>query len=477
MDFFAIKLFVILYHLRPHEWIGAVQSLRPAMLSMLIGLWGTANRDKGFSLSLLWKTPHDWLMWAYFAWIVVSSPAPWSTFQNCYSLFIYYFVIVLGLSSVERMKGFMRWWIIMLLVVASLALASKFGFDPTYSMDITDGRMKGRMVLNVSIFDNPNALGHSLVPALGIIYLLYFWNRFFTVRTLLFPMWGILGWCLFETESKGAFLSAFATVLAAVSFRRPLFIKVVIFVVASTIGWAAVKSLPRMSELEKPTAEGGIQGRLWVFRWGYETYNRTFTGVGWLRFQEGFAESSGFQKAPHSTYVAVGAELGKPGLFLLVGILYACYRTLLTARTRDEEEERMRRVFFVLLLSFTVSSWMVGWSYRASFFMMVAAIAAFQRQLMNMNLEPLAAGGPIQPSLKPAQSDSPRRNVIESKEVGKLPSTTPVVAGGAVTKAGTANEIPQPGILWNSLGWKDLLIILVATRLTVYFWGYILKNM
>jgi len=477
MDFFAIKLFVILYHIRPHEWIGPVRSLRPALLSMLIGIWGTANRKNGFSLSLLWKTPHDWLMWAYLVWIVLSSPSPWSTFQTSYSLFVYYFVIVLGLSSLERMKSYMRWWVFMLVVVASFALASKFGFDPTYSSDITEGKMKGRMVFNVSIFDNPNALGHSLVPALGIAYLLYFWNRFFTVRALLIPIWGILGWCLFETQSKGAFLSAFATVLAAVSFRRPIFVKLTIFFVAATIGWGAVKSLPRMSELEKPTAEGGIQGRLWVFTWGYETYQRTFTGVGWRNFDEGFARSSGFRKAPHSTFVAVGAELGKPGLFILVGILYACFRTLMTARTRDDEEERMRRVFFVLLLSFAVSSWMVDWSYRASFFMIVAAVAAFHRHLMNLNHLPATAADAK--SKLPAVDNSPQK-ILPGEAFKKLPGKTSEKGVPAVAFEKQADQVavvPEPGIVWSSLGWKDWLMIFIATKLTVVFWGYILKNM
>jgi hypothetical protein len=441
---------------------------------MLIGMWGTANRKNGFSLSLLWKTPHDWLMWAYLVWIVISSPTPWGTFQTNYSLFIYYFVIVLGLSDLDRMKSFMRWWVFMLVVVASLALASKFGFDPTYSSDITEGKMKGRMVFNVSIFNNPNALGHSLVPALGIAYLLYFWNRFFTIRTLLIPIWGILCWCLYETQSKGAFLSAFATVLAAVSFRRPIFVKVVILCMAGTMGWAAVKTLPRMSELEKPTAEGGIQGRLWVFTWGYETYQRTWTGVGWRNFDEGFARSSGFRKAPHSTYVAVGAELGKPGLFILVGILYACFRTLVTARTRDDEEERVRRVFFVLLLSFTVSSWMVDWSYRASFFMIVAAVGAFHRHMMNMNLLPVGAA--VSQTALPAPESSLRR-IPAAPATKRLPQKTPETEVAAAEPPSGQSAVPEPGMVWNSLGWKDWLMIFIATKLTAYFWSYILKNM
>lgn len=480
MDFFAVILFVVLYHLRPHEWIGAVATLRPAMLSMLVGLYGTVTRSKGFSVSLLFKTPHDFLMLAYLLWIVGSSPdSAYSTWKACYSLFLYYFVIVLALSSLERIRVFMRWWAFMLVVVASLALASLAGFDPMHSQELTQGVMKGRLVLNTSIFDNPNALGHSLVPALGMLYFLFFWGRFFTFRFMVFPLWGLLGWCLYETESKGSFLSAFATILAAVTFRRPIFVKIVIFVAAATVGWAVVQSLPRMSELEKPRAEGGIQGRLMVFTWGRETYQRRFQGVGWGHFAEGFNEAHHFFKAPHSSYVAIGGELGKPGLFLFVALLYCGYKTLVLAKTRDDEEERVRRMLFTLLLSFTVSSWMVGWESRANFFMMMAAIAAFHRYLLRLEEEPavdkVKAKQPagVQPG-QPAGLSAPATAVaIQNTSEQVLPAT----GQNEAPAAGAAAANLEPGITWQRIGLLDILLMLAANYGVYRFWGYILNNM
>ncbi|MCD6049691.1 MAG: O-Antigen ligase [Verrucomicrobia bacterium] len=472
MDFLSVILFIILYHLRPHEWIGAVASVRPAMITMLMAIYGTVTREKGFSLSLFLKTPHDWLMLFYLGWIVSTAPSPFQTWKVCYSLFLYYFIITLALSSIERMRVFMRWWAIMLVFVAIMAVASEYGFDPMYSYDITHGAMKGRLVLNTSIFYNPNALGHSVIPAIAMMYFLFWWKRFFTFKVMFVPLAAICGYCTFLTQSKGAFLSAFATWVTSYMFRRPLVVQLMVAVIAYTAGTAALKTLPRMTELESPRAEGGIQGRIWVFTWGLETFKRTTTGVGWGGFESGFARVSGFPKAPHSSYVAIGAELGWPGLTLFVAIIYCGFKTLFLARTKNDEEERVRRILFVLLVSYTVSSWMVGWSTRANFFIMLAVTAAFHRHLLGMN-DALSQVG---------EADGNRHDIkrMETAQMVVRPNQTGVEERQTMDPASDAakNEATDPpGITWNKLGWKDLVAIGVLTYAVVRIWSYAVYRM
>jgi len=483
MDFFSVILFVVLYHLRPHEWIGAVAFLRPAMIAMLLGLFGTVTREKGFSLGLLFKTPHDWLMAAYLFWMVGTSPAPWATWQSCYSLFLYYFVIVLALSSLERMRKFVLWWAIMLVVVAAFAVASEFGFDPMHGEDITHGKMKGRLILNLSIFDNPNALGHSLVPVFGMLYFLYFWKRFFAVKITALPPVLLAGWCLFLTLSKGAYVSAFATVLVGYSFRKPLIVKILIVILSITAGWAALKTLPRMQELDRPSAEGGIQGRVWVFRWGLHTLHETWKGVGWGEFARAFSRSSGFQKAPHSSYVAIGAELGWPGLAIFLGIIYCCFKSLTLAVTDDDEEERIRRALFVLIFSFCVSSWMVGWANRASFFMMVAAIAAFHRHMLGMNGPTEAA---VQTTEEPQVKEPLLPELAPRYEPAMAawqtaPQYVPVAAMGHPNEleAVSPKAVSLPGVKmkWNSFNWLDAVMIFALYHIVVRIWTYAVSTM
>jgi O-antigen ligase len=480
MDFFAVIIFLILYHIRPHEWIGAVETLRPAMIAMLMALYGTFTRDKGFSLGILFRTPHDWFMLAYLVWIVGTAPSSFAAWNSCYSLFLYYFVITLALSSVERMRVFLNWWALMLVLVAALAVASEFGFDPMYSNDLTHGRMKGRLVLNNYMFNNPNALGHSVVPVMAMVYFLFWWKRFITFKLLFLPFTGIAAWCVYLTQSKGAFLAAFATWLTAYMFRRPLVVKILIAVLATTVGIAALRAMPRMDELEKPRSEGGIQGRLWVFTWGLETMDRTWNGVGWGGFAEGFARESGFPKASHSSYVSVGAELGWPGLLLFIALIYCGFKTLLTARTTTDDEERVRRVLFVLLISYVVSSWMVGWHNRTVFWLMMAVIGAFHRHLLDAGKE---SGGELisgtgEPSrLEPSASpkligDAAVPNFNTTAERAEVPASAKPLAA---IEASDENAISS--ITWKSFGWRDVVLILAATYVVIEMWRYVIYNL
>ncbi|MDW8308671.1 MAG: O-antigen ligase family protein, partial [Verrucomicrobiales bacterium] len=347
MDFVAIIIFLILYYIRPQEWIGFVTELKPVKWSIVFALITMVFRERGFHPRDLVRTPHDWLMLAYFAWIVLSNPAIVDTFNNNYNLFVFYIVTVQALSSIRRLQAFLGWWTLMILVVAALAVAAPLGFDLVGSNDLTEWRMKGRLVFNTSIFNNPNALGHSIYPVVFFLYFLLFWKRpvFLKIAAaaiVLLPLW-----CVYLTVSKGAFIGIFVTTIAALTFGRPKVVQILVLVGALTFGWTVLWSMPRMSELQKSSTDQAIQGRIAAFKYGLETLKTDFNGIGIHQFVAGVERAYGFKKAAHSSYVQVGGELGWPGLILFVSLLYACARTLFNAKTTDVTEERVRRALFV----------------------------------------------------------------------------------------------------------------------------------
>src|SRR5439155_20065999 len=143
---------------------------RPVQLTMILALLSLITREKSVSLADLFKTPHDWMMFLFFAWVIVASPSPFDTFKSVSNLMLFYVVIIQALTTEERLSNYLFWWTIMITFIAALAVASEFGIDPLYSYDLTHGRMLDRLSLNLSIFNNPNALGHSMVPAIPMIY-------------------------------------------------------------------------------------------------------------------------------------------------------------------------------------------------------------------------------------------------------------------------------------------------------------------
>lgn len=477
MDFASIVIFLALYYIRPQEWIGIAPKLHLFELTMLVAISSmiVKYRREGSFLGNLFRTPHDWIILIYFCWLVGSAPNVSSTFLDVYSHLFFYLVTVQALSKIERIQTYLNWWTFFIVLIAILAVASEYGFDPVNdSYDLTHGRMMGRLVLNTSIFNNPNALGHSIVPAIVMLYFQCFWNRPIFLKVATFPLMIVPLYCIYLTSSKGAYVSGFATVVTALTYRRPIMVQALIFLVALSAGWAGMQLLPRMGELENAKGEGGIQGRLAAFQYGLTILKTDRDGVGYRLFVPSFEAVHRYPKGAHSSYVQVGAELGYPGLILFLGILYCCIRTLITAKTVDVAQERVRRILFVLIISFLVSSWMIGWSYRATFFLMVASIAAFHRLLLASArtvdvLEPSAAKTTDKPSLT-ISGLNPAAEKPSSPE--KIPTPAPPIAASPEN----APIAPGLGIRWNRFGWFDVVAIITMTVLTVKFWQFIMRH-
>src|SRR5206468_636556 len=136
--------------LRPQEWIGALNKLHPVQLVTGLAIWSLISREQKLTLKDFFRTPHDWIIAAYFAWTTYASPTSWITFKAISSVILIYFVTVQGLTNLTRMRTLMAWWAGLIFLIALLAVASEYGFDPFGSFDITHGRMKDRLVLNLS---------------------------------------------------------------------------------------------------------------------------------------------------------------------------------------------------------------------------------------------------------------------------------------------------------------------------------------
>jgi hypothetical protein len=484
MDFTAVTLFLVLYYVRPHEWISAAQSLRFAAFSLAFAIVATLMRERRFSPADILRTPHDWMMLLYFAWIVLSAPSIKDTLGNTYNYFIYYVVTVQALFHIGRVQRFLNWWTVCILLVAAVALSGEFGYGINNSYDITHGHMKGRLILNVSIFNNPNALGHSVTPVLVMLYFICFWNRPIFMKIAMIPMAIVPVWCLYLTQSKGSFLAAFSAMVTALVYNRPKWAQAIILTFALTVGWAGMHMLPRMQELDKAQADQGIQGRIAAFTFGRDVMHRLTRGIGYGNFEEEFTKVYKFHKTAHSSYVQIGCELGRTGLFLFLAIIYCSFRTLVACKTHTVAEERVRRILFTLLISYVVSSWMVGFAFRATFFMMVGAIAAFHRQLLwgqpklltdsTVQVEPtpdtLVPIG-FQPGrLRPAfAGPSPLGTSFNQISV-TLPETPQAPAKPP------DEPPPEPGIVWNRIGLFDIACVMMMFYATDRFWGYIMRH-
>ncbi len=399
MDLFSVILFLVMYYIRPQEWGSIFGKIHFVSIVMAMAIFSLVTRERSLRFRDFFKTPHDWMMCFFFVWMILTSGSPWTTLTNNYHLAVFYIVIVQALTDVRRLKIFVGWWTFLIVAIAALAIVSEFGFDPLNGYDITHGKMKGRLILHLSIFENPNALGHYVAPCIPMVYYFCIWKRPIFLKQVGFALLVLPFLCIYLTLSKGAFVTTFGVILATATFGRPKTLQIAIVAVAIAFGGTAFYALPRMNELQKSKVDPAIQRsryRLYARiqyprKFGCRHQARPLAGGNFFRAHH-------YNKACHSAYVQVGAELGIPGLFIFLGILYCCLRTLMMAKTDNPDDERIRRALFVLVISYMASSWMVDLGFRPPFFMFTAAVAAFHRYLYKLN-EPEPESEPHPPLL------------------------------------------------------------------------------
>lgn len=489
MDLLWVVLFLGMYYLKPQEWFTILASFKFAQFVMIGAVVSLLFREKSVRLGNIIRTPHDWMILAFWGWIIFSGPSWWGNFRDTYSLVATYFIIVQTLSSVDRIARFLGWWTFLIVSVAGLAVLSQYGIDPLGSYDLTMGRMKGRLALNLSMFNNPNALGHAVVPAIPMLYFYCIWRRPLFMKEVGYFCIVLPCYCIYLTVSKGSFLTGAAAVMATLTFGRPKTVQIGMIVAAALFGGTMLWALPRMQELRKAKTDEAIMGRVAAFTHGLKIVEDNYRGVGYRQWLKDFIAHHHFSKAAHSSYVQIGAELGRVGFALFLGILYCNLRTLVTARTETTEEERIRRVLFVLVITYMVSSWMVDLGYRTTFFMFTAATAAFHRHLLRLNEVPaeekaVENAGVLLPAIPGWRARFVRQPALEAAFADAGASTAvatleaPAATVVTTVKAEEEEEVrPRIAFNWNRLGLIDIGLMIFLATFAIRFWRIALARM
>ncbi len=475
MEFFFAVFFLLFYYLRPQDWIPGLAGAN--LVKPIIGAWVialVAMRSRQISFPGFVKTPHDWIILAYFAYVAFTAPDFYGTFMGFLPFVAFYALTVQSVNTLPRLLSYFKWWNGAMVTLALLGVLSLYGIDPTGAKDAT-AVMADRLCLGTWLHDNPNALGHTVVVAIPVSYLLFFWRGSFFGRFVIFPaLSAIVFYCLWETESKGSYLVGGMLVSMLFVIGRPKFVQAISIATALTLGVSALSFLPRMSQMSDLRADEGVQGRLLAWEMARTVTKLTPTGEGWGQFQAYITWSDGkhvfydIPKSTHSSYVKIGADLGKYGLFLFLGGLWVCIHTLIVYKPTNETEDRCRRILWILIAGNIISNWMINREYHTEYFLIIAATAALHRLRKGQELKEKreAESTPTEPEPETA---------LETAPVPLYAKMEPDSSPAFTTQKPTLLQRLKP--LWNRFGIVDAAICAGLTWLTFWTWDYILDNL
>jgi hypothetical protein len=288
MDLVPVLLFVVLFYIRPWEWNGLMASFAPVNKVMALGL-GLMILKKielnKFTLKGFIRTPVDWAMVVFIGWIVYSAADSGDAWDNVSNRLGYFLVVAHALSNWRRIEVFLWTWMSMIFIISILGVLGYYGiYDPFGTYVKTHAAWKGRLALNLAVFNNPNAFGHSLVPVIPMIYYLGIFRRFIVLREVTAPMFVMPLWALYLTQSKGSFLAAAATSVATAAFGRPKMVQASIIAFAYGSGMSILLLLPRMGVIKNPKSDAGIRGRIRAQQFGWDRMHSMPHGVGYGNF-------------------------------------------------------------------------------------------------------------------------------------------------------------------------------------------------
>lgn len=473
MEFFFAIVFLMVYYIRPQDWVpgmAGAEIIRP-----IIALWLFAivlGRSRNSPLPGFLRTPHDWILVSYLAYIVFFGGA--SVFEAA-PMLAFYGLTVQSLTTWPRLLKYLKFWTLALFLISALGVSSLYGFDPTNAQDNQFTQL-GRLAIGTWLHDNPNSLGHSVIVVIPAALILYFWRGKFLDRFIMFPLLAAVAfYCAWLTQSKGAYLVGAAVLVLALILGKPRWLQILALSAALVVGVSALSFLPRMADMNNLSADEGVQGRLLAWEMAKSTEEHNHTGIGWREFVAYIPWKEGNQyliipKGTHSSYIQVAADLGRYGLFLYIAGLWCALHTLIVFKTSDTAQERCRRVLLVFLVANLISGWMINRQYHTEYFLLIASSAALHRLRKGEELAEAAATASPDTNARPEPAEI----------LGQLPKKLRSAWAQRETPAFTVSKGTLPNRLkplWNRFGAFDIGLSAAITWLTFLTWDYVLKNL
>lgn len=317
------------------------------------------------------RTPFDTtiaILVALAATSVLFAPERWLSFYNYYHLMgryvVLYYLVVNNVHSLDQLKRLVT------AMLFSAGFVAAYGFyQYVHGVDISafewvDGSQFPDLKMRVfSTLQNPNLLAGFLVIVIAVASGLGLYAKQPRRKLSFLVLVLALGLCLVLTYSRGAWLSVLAVIAAyGVLYSRKtfwllLFIPLVVFAGHDVL-------MERLMSIFHPTdTSATMRLAIWESTLAMIADHPLF-GIGWGAYSRVYPAYDFFVLDPgtrifhaHNLYLHIAAEIGLPGLFAFLAIMYGHARLAmrLAAETADRWLSGLMLGILVALVSIAVS--------------------------------------------------------------------------------------------------------------------------
>lgn len=319
--FWGLLLFVVLLYIRPEEMnadLGGMHLTLFVSVVTLVSTWFHFFLDKVKVV----RTPQIGMMLGFFGTVLFSALLTGSSvglaLQNVGKLVILVLLVLNLIRTPERYRAYVS---ILILFTGYIAVYSIILYLSGYAVQQGDTEVAGAVIERskaTGIFGDPNDLAITITAGLALVM-----TRITQVRGLArLPYFLLLGVgipAILLTNSRSGMLAMLVVIVAAlITFTRSRFAAMVMTCVV--VGGLAVIASGRMTNFN--SQENSANQRLEFWANGLDQLRQhPLTGVGYLQFPE-----VNGHRAAHNTFVLCFAELGLPGYFCFIGLIYYSFR-------------------------------------------------------------------------------------------------------------------------------------------------------
>jgi putative inorganic carbon (hco3(-)) transporter len=368
MLFFGLLTFLFLQIIRPQDFVPGLEGMRLVLYLMVILL--TLLLFSPVEKRLL-RSPQDKFAGLFLVTIVLSSfTLFWisnviDTTIATLKLAAMYYTITIIIDDENKFKIAVWAMVVFMEIVVLLCVLHYHGYD-FGAAAVYFSPERGLVLEGKGLFDNPNDLSYNVVLVVPFALSLIFQSKGFLGRLagLFFLSTSI--YCIYLTRSRGGQIAVSASLFAWVYFtinnkkirRRIIIISMLAFlfiVVARSAGYRQDES---------------AMGRIESWSEGWQILkNHPIIGVG----KEQFIEYHNLDT--HNSFVRAATELGLPGLYAFVGMIYAVGLTILSIQSQPEKNIRWKPYYASLggfFTAYIVASAFSTRTYELLFFICVA---------------------------------------------------------------------------------------------------------